>query len=141
MSNNIPPSFSKFRTALEQEVIRQQGLAAKTPSMHTRRASDSVPYGLNPESRTASVAILNVGNLPFFTLANILLLVFNKDPEEIMDMVWDIQKSGVRSTHRVYLTNWQIAMNKVRQAEGMLWLASRYLKFDRPVFLIEEFNV
>ena len=135
------PSFSKFRTELDQEVIRQRVYNQKTPSLHNRRTTD---MELNPRARTSMIVLLNTGMLPVFVLANLMECVFFKDIEDTLPELWNLQSAGPRSCMRVYLTNIEIAMHKVKQANGWLQQSAWRLGIptaELPMFLIEEFKV
>lgn len=96
---------------------------------------------LNPKARTSYVILLNTGHLPIFTLANLMECIFRKDMLTTLPELWELQQRGPRAFLRVYLTNQEIANNKVRQANGWLQQMAWRLKIppaSLPVFLIEE---
>lgn len=136
MTSEIPTPFSKFRTEVENEIIRQQSKAM--PSSH-------FPYAkvlLNPKARTSYVTLLNTGFIPVATLANIMECIFHKDLLEVMPDLWDLHIRGERSSIRVYLTTLLIARNKVRQSNAWLTQAAWRLGIpvsSMPVFFIEEY--
>lgn len=137
MTSETPTPFSKFRTEVENEIIRQQ--SQNVPSAH-------FPYAralLNPKARTSYVTLLNTGFLPVPTLANILEIIFHKEMIEVMPDLWDLHIRGERSSMHVYLTTLAIARNKVRQSNA--WLTQTAWKLGiqaakMPVFFIEEYT-
>ena len=135
MENNDYPinPFDKFRQDLQREIERY-----KQSSSPVR--TDKIM--LNPAARTALIVVMSRGQLPVFAMYNIMYYVFNKEPEEIMKDIWKLHKSGNGATLNLYLTSHAIALNKLRQADGMLALSQKRMTgLIKPIFLIQDHRI